>query len=290
MKKFVCVLLALLSCTMLFGCAADGKADVSNRDEAVISINGKNFTKGNFYDGMIANNADQIIIDKLVDMIYKKEISSDLTDIEKKAQEYVDEFKETAGDSLAFYLYIYGLTSLDDYYEEAMYSLKVEAIAEKYIKGKEEELINEQKPVKALVIECADAEKAAAALTALNNGMDLDQLVAQYATSTSTSEVVIIKDTNALDEAVINTILSSTAAGILPDVLKNSDSTKFYVVKITDTNVQNYYDEFVSVLLDNSVVTSDEVMGYYAKAGGFAIYDEEIFNNFKTNHKTYIND
>ena len=124
MKKTLCTLLAVLSLFLLVACGADGHADVSNRGEVLLSVDKTNFTKGQFYDAMVGSYADTIIINKLQDMIYAKEISDDFSELEAEANDIVENFKEAVGDLIDLYLSAYGFNSIEEYRQELLYSLK----------------------------------------------------------------------------------------------------------------------------------------------------------------------
>ncbi len=291
MKKAICALLAFLSLFLLVACGADSKADVSNRKEVILSVDKSDFTKGQFYDAMVGSYADSIIINKLRDMIYAKEISEDMSDIEERADKTVEDFKEAVGDLIDLYLNAYGFNSIEEYREELVSSLKTDKIVRHYCDEKMSDLLSAHKPVKARIIQCDSLEKAQEALKVFQSGENIDQAYTDFGTTAFTSQpVIVLSDDSAVDATLVAVISAQKENGVLPAVTADANEKYFYVAEIIDTDTSAFTDEFVDKLISSSKVSEDTALGFYAKKGGFRIYDEDIYNTFASKHKAYLSD
>jgi len=290
MKKFITVILVSLL-FVLSGCSskADGKADISNKDDAVLTINSQNFTRDNFYRSLMSTSGPAVVMQKLVSMVYAAEINEDDSSLIADAQKQADDLVANAGDMLDFYLYYAGVSTIEQYKEVMVYYNKIDAIVSKYVGEHMEELITAQAPKKFRMIACTSMENAEAALNALSEGTVWDEVVTLYNNSTnSTAERIVNKDTTSLDAALKSALEAITTNGLHKEVIADSNNANFYVVEMLDVDAHNFQDELSDSFLTDGIVTENDVLPAYAKKGNFQIYDEELYNAFKEQYPAYF--
>ncbi len=289
MKKIITVILVSLL-FVLSGCSkVDGKAEVSNKDEVVLTVAGKDYTKDSFFRSLIANSGSGVVIQKLVTLVYANEINADDSDLVADAQKQADDLVANAGEYLDFYLYYAGVSTIEQYKEVMVYYSKIEAIVNKYIGEHLEELITAQAPKQYRAIACNTMENAEAALNALQEGTVWDEVVTLYNVSTNTTDAKVVnKETSSLDAALKSALDAITTTGVHNEVIASSQGSTFYVVEILDTDAHNFQDAFSASLLTDSIVTENDVLPTYAKKGNFQIYDEDLYNAFKEQYPAYF--
>ena len=289
MKKLTVILLSALLLLTVSGCSkADGTADVTSKDEAVLTVGNTNYTKGTFYKAMTASGYESMVLQKLTEMIYASQISEDDSEVIRNAEDEANELVEMAGDYLDFYLYYYaGVSSIEEYKELMIYYSKLDAIADKYIDGHLDSLVEEAAPKYVRVIEFADEETAKEALQKIKDGASFEDVAVELGTYSYSGEEIVILKQSAIDTNLAEAVSNAENTGLL-DVVSGEEET-WYVAEITDTDYNNFKDAFYDALINEGVVAEDAVLGYFAKEGNFRIYDEDLYNSFKEAYPDFFN-
>ena len=289
MKKLTVILLSALLLISVSGCSkADGKAEVSSAEEAVLTVGNSNYSKGTFYKAMTASGYESMVIQKLTEMIYAAQISEDDSELIQNAEDEANELIEMSGNYLDFYLYYYaGVSSIEQYKELMVYYSKLDAIADKYIDGHIDSLVADTVPKYARVIEFADEETAKEALQKIKDGASFEDVAAELGTYSYTGEEIVLLKQSTADANLAEAVSNAEGTGLL-DVISGEEET-WYVAEITDTDYNNFKDAFYDALINEGVVAENTVLAYFAKEGNFKIYDEDLYNSFKETYPEFFN-
>ena len=285
MKK---ILLVILLCLLtLAGCSADPYADVSNADDAVISVDDTTYTKGQFYDAMISSDSATLVANKLVSMIYENIIGDD-SDLIAQADETLANFKTATGDYFLLYLSYYGYSSEETYYKDMVLYLKQDAIAQQYIDDNYDVLVTEYQPKMVRILQTSSSDDANTALAAIKAGADFAETTATYGNGNFTGVEQLIYSTSAdVSANVLTAINSYSEPGIMDAVVVNEEGTLYNVIEVTNTDASTFKDTFSSTLLNDLDITTTAIT-YYVRQGNFTVYDVDVYNALETANPDYL--
>lgn len=285
MKK---ILLVILLCLLtLAGCSADPYADVSNADDAVISVDDTTYTKGQFYDAMISSDSATLVANKLVSMIYENIIGDD-SDLIAQADETLANFKKATGDYFLLYLSYYGYSSEEAYYKDMVLYLKQDAIAQQYIDDNYDALVAEYQPKMVRILQTSSSDDANTALAAIKAGADFAETTATYGNGNFTGVEQLIYSTSAdVSANVLTAINSYSEPGIMDAVVVNDEGTLYNVIEVTNTDASTFKDTFSSTLLNDLDITTTAIT-YYVRQGNFTVYDVDVYNALETANPDYL--
>ena len=192
-KKVLGIMCALVVFT---GCSKSPK--LSNGEEVVASVDGKDFTANELYDAMKDQYGTTVLIRLVDSYIANQEIESD-DDAKVYAESLISQYKlsyKQAGRDFAQDLRSAGYDSEDELKQELISEYKMNEVTKKYVKetitDKEvekyyKENISEELNVKHILItadfaeDATDAEKAEAETVAYNKAVDLINMLDQGA-------------------------------------------------------------------------------------------------------------
>ena len=291
MKKLLYVLLVvLLLCTT--ACSADdGHATVTGSDDPIITIEGKDYTKNDFYEAMMAANATGVVLQKLSDMIYDVEIGTDDTEILAEAEKDVQDLKNTAGEMIDIYLQIYGYSSVEEYRMSVITYLKQNAIIKKYLNANFEENVKTIAPRKVQIIQAKSKEDADKALEELRAGKDFKEVAKQYSTTNFKGDVQIVhRNTTTIDEVIVDMLAVVTEPTLTSQPLMNVEKTYWYVVNFVETDPNQFKDELIEQLAAEDTKLSDKAFAYYAKKGNFKVFDIDLYKEMQKSYSDYLSE
>ena len=297
MKKLVKIaLLSFITVALLAGCK-DATATVSNPKEMLIKIGNVTVTKGDVYAEMMKDDASNTVVNLALKQIANAEVET-TDDIKKEAQSTYDDYKaqiESTGVDFETGLKQYGYASAEEFMDYCISTVKADRLLDKYIDENWDKLVEENKPVKAKMIwvdgsnGMEDAQKEAnEAIALLKSGMSFEEVSEKYNDRPAYAEekLYTLANNSTLDYNVLQFMLN-TATPTLSEALQANTGSAYYVVQVTNTNINQMKDEFITAY-KNMTNTRDTVFHNYFKAHKFTIYDSDVFNTVKANYPSYL--
>lgn len=281
MKKIILSLCALL---LLGGCS-DAHAKLKDEKTVLFTVGDESITKGEVYNTMVQNGSGYTAVTKSKQVILDKEVP--VTDeITASAEESFETYKSIYGESLDVALQSYGYKDADDFYNNSLLlSARTSELAKKYVEENFDTLVATYTPKQATVFTFTTEEDANNAKAALEENADPLTVASDFNSSSIGSPRIITTETD-LDVAAKNYILNATEAGI-SDVIIGNTVDNFYIIQITETDVNNIHDDVVTTLLGLPTTSTDSDL-YYFKKYGFKIYDRELYDNVEANYPNYL--
>ena len=297
MKKLVKIaLLSFITVALLAGCK-DATATVSNPKEMLIKIGNVTVTKGDVYAEMMKDDASNTVVNLALKQIANAEVET-TDDIKKEAQSTYDDYKaqiESTGVDFETGLKQYGYASAEEFMDYCISTVKADRLLDKYIDENWDKLVEENKPVKAKMIwvdgsnGMEDAQKEAnEAIALLKSGVSFEEVSEKYNDRQAYAEekLYTLANNSTLDYNVLQFMLN-TATPTLSEAIQANTGSAYYVVQVTNTNINQMKDEFITAY-KNMTNTRDTVFHNYFKAHKFTIYDIDVFNTVKSNYPSYL--
>ncbi|MBR2827418.1 MAG: hypothetical protein IKE78_07990 [Erysipelotrichaceae bacterium] len=297
MKKLVKIaLLSFITVALLAGCK-DATATVSNPKEMLIKIGNVTVTKGDVYAEMMKDDASNTVVNLALKQIANAEVET-TDDIKKEAQSTYDDYKaqiESTGVDFETGLKQYGYASAEEFMDYCISTVKADRLLDKYIDENWDKLVEENKPVKAKMIwvdgsnGMEDAQKEAnEAIALLKSGVSFEEVSEKYNDRSAYAEekLYTLANNSTLDYNVLQFMLN-TATPTLSEAIQANTGSAYYVVQVTNTNINQMKDEFIAAY-KNMTNTRDTVFHNYFKAHKFTIYDIDVFNTVKANYPSYL--
>lgn len=297
MKKLVKIaLLSFITVALLAGCK-DATATVSNPKEMLIKIGNVTVTKGDVYAEMMKDDASNTVVNLALKQIANAEVET-TDDIKKEAQSTYDDYKaqiESTGVDFETGLKQYGYASAEEFMDYCISTVKADRLLDKYIDENWDKLVEENKPVKAKMIwvdgsnGMEDAQKEAnEAIALLKSGVSFEEVSEKYNDRPAYAEekLYTLANNSTLDYNVLQFMLN-TATPTLSEAIQANTGSAYYVVQVTNTNINQMKDEFITAY-KNMTNTRDTVFHNYFKAHKFTIYDIDVFNTVKSNYPSYL--
>ncbi len=282
MKKLVKIaLLSFITVALLAGCK-DATATVSNPKEMLIKIGNVTVTKGDVYAEMMKDDASNTVVNLALKQIANAEVET-TDDIKKEAQSTYDDYKaqiESTGVDFETGLKQYGYASAEEFMDYCISTVKADRLLDKYIDENWDKLVEENKPVKAKMIwvdgsnGMEDAQKEAnEAIALLKSGVSFEEVSEKYNDRSAYAEekLYTLANNSTLDYNVLQFMLN-TATPTLSEAIQANTGSAYYVVQVTNTNINQMKDEFITAY-KNMTNTRDTVFHNYFKAHKFTIYD-----------------
>ena len=289
MKKILCTCcVALLF--MISGCK-DAVSGISDESTALITIGNTKITKGDIYEGLKSQGAVTSIINKVSAIIVEKEIP--LTDeIKKEAEESLATLKTYVGEEKwEQFLKDTGYATEEDYFNErVLLAARSGKITDKYLADDFANIIAKYKPMQVQVFETDSEETATKALAMIKEGKEVKDVVTELEAITENfnGETQVLTNENGLPANVWANVSKITEPNTVIDQIQfNLDLTSFYVVKVIDSNAENFKDLAIKVMATNQTI-QDDAFAYYLNKYNFTLYDIDAFNAFKVQAPNYI--
>ena len=269
-------LILLVAIFALSGCSTDPYAEISANEEAVISVDDKEYTRGQFYEALVSTNATALVTNKLIDMIYQEEIGDD-SEIIAEVNDVIDQLKASDESYFNLYLSYMGYTSEEAYINDMMLFSKQDALVGKYIEDNYDSMIEEYQPKMVRMLQSSDKEAANTALELIKDGADFKEMVATYGNDNYTGEPQLIHNasTNVSGNALL-AIQSYDSAQILDAVVVNVEGTLFNVIEIVDVDPISIKEDFIASLKQDDTIISEAITSF-VRAGNFTVYDKNVY-------------
>lgn len=269
-------LILLVAIFALSGCSTNPYAEISANEEAVISVDDKEYTRGQFYEALVSTNATALVTNKLIDMIYQEEIGDD-SEIIAEVNDVIDQLKASDESYFNLYLSYMGYTSEEAYINDMMLFSKQDALVGKYIEDNYDSMIEEYQPKMVRMLQSSDKEAANTALELIKDGADFKEMVATYGNDNYTGEPQLIHNasTNVSGNALL-AIQSYDSAQILDAVVVNVEGTLFNVIEIVDVDPISIKEDFIATLKQDDTIISEAITSF-VRAGNFTVYDKNVY-------------
>lgn len=280
MKKLIALLLLSVS---LMACSSNSATSIQNGEEVLFKIEDTPVTKGKIYDMLrFQNVTSQIIVTKSQEMLVSNAV--EITDeIKEAAATNLKEAKESLGD---FFAIRYGEAS-DEELLETMFipAAQQEKFLTDYFNTHKDEIINTDKPVKAHVLYFDTEEAATSALTQLNEGKDISEIItnlgsAQKANLNTKEPVILAQDGM---PTIVSEFLKSEEAQAKQwskAVLSNNEG--YYLAKLDNADSAALADEYADTYLKNPTKLQTLMIKVF-KDAKFEVYDQAVYDAFKSN-------
>ncbi len=286
MKKLL--ILALISVLFMVGCSSDDPyASISEKDSAVVTVDGNSYTRGQFYDALVSTNATALVTNKLVDMMYE-DIIGDESVILDQVNEVLEQLK--TGDESYFKLYLsyMGYTSEETYVNDMILFSKQDALVGKYIEDNYDQFITDYQPKMVRMLQTSDKDKAEEALALIKDGASFLETTTTYGNGNYNGQTQLIHNQSEnVSSNVLLAIQSYDEATILDAVVVNTEGTLFTVIEITDVDSTSLKDEFVSSLKQIDEVI-DTAITSYVRAGNFTVFDKNVFDALNQTNPNFL--
>ena len=275
MKKIVKVFAAAMALSVLAGCT-DATAKLPDSTSAVFSVGSKTVTKGDIYAMMNASSGAVTAVNNANRVIARAEI--EVTDeMKESAQSTMDSYKTYYGDTFTTYLEQMGMTDEEYLNDYLIPSLQAEKLSSKYVEENFAKIISMYSPRKATILSFSSEDDANAALSELKDGSKDAATAAKdhNSTSTGTSSIYTLESTDI--DSTVRTVLNSSKPDDGWTMVPASDSSSYVVLKVDDSDPENFRDEAVETLAALTNVQNDSTT-YWFKKYGFHIYDKTIYD------------
>lgn len=290
MKKLSLVLCAFAMLMTLSGCK-DARADISNGSETLVTVGKESVKQSDIYE-LLKTSAGPTTISLIQDEIAKKEKITLDKDAKAEAKESLASLKQSFGTEEAFKEALKNANIKDenDYLEKIGYpAQKNIELVKKYIKDNEKAVFEKYHPIKAVVIQTKSKENGTKALNALKDGDKPTAIAKQYGDTTSFDGSESVYFANAKVPAVVFDKMAATSKkGVIDEVIEDSASQTYFVVKIINLDPNSYKDEATKEIAKNSGDIVNEMLTHYLKKYHFTIYDKDIYDQIKRSNESYI--
>ncbi len=281
MKKLLCALLALL---VLSGCSNTGTA-VSDPQGVVLTINEKEYTREELYSFMVANGASYYVVNEAQKLILNAEVPQ-TEEMVTTAEESMAGFKEMFGESFLPYLQSMGYPTEESYLNDLVVAEQLKVLDRQYIESNYETLAARFAPKQFQLLEYADEASATNAIAELDAGTDFEEVAANTG-STNTGAPLIYTTQSTFDLNVLYELESLSIGEHSPVTVPSSDTTKYYVVKLLETDTTVLKEDVINELMTLGA-TAEETITHYFGEYDFQIYDPTIHEQVSVNYPTFL--
>lgn len=293
MKKTITLSCAAFLLLTLSGCK-DASVDISNGDDILFTVGSTKVTNGDIFHPIFLSSGFNEVNAQVSKIIYDKEVPVD-DEITAEAKKSMDEFKASAKDNLSAILKQYGCADEEEYYNKYILpNIQNTRLAKKFLEANAEDQITTYKPVKARIIACTSEGNAKNALTAVQGGESFEATAKAYGkTDTYTGAEIVVNQSSQLPSVVWSRISVITdKEAMINEVITdstNAENPVYYVVKVTNTNaLEDFKEEALQSILDQSSSLRQEAMVYYLKQYQFRVYDIDIYNSYQSSMPDYL--
>ena len=309
MKKLLTLVCAFTMLASLVACGGNENTNVTNGNETLVSVGSSKVTKEDIYNAMKPQTGSAALLELVQEKLYELE-GVTLTDEMKKEAEktYTDLLADYDNDEEAFFSVLamyYGVSvsNKEEYLEQLEYPGMLSAeLIKKYILAESETLFETYKPRKAIIIQCESEANAKKALEAMKENKDATQIAKDFGKKDSTytgNETIYISQSSVAASAFAK-LSEATSAGVIDEVISDTTTTTdsetneevattlYYVVKVIDTDPNNFKDEAVDTIRNTVSSINTSMMEYYLKKHDFKIYDLDLYDAIKESNPTYL--
>lgn len=283
MKKMIVLCLAML---MLTACS-QSQTMVSDPDEKIISGDGVNYTKQDLFNDLKKNDFTNIVLADLTEKIADFE-EVDTTKVDEEVTEYVNNMKETYGDSYEAIIEYYG--GEESFSDNLRSNYLLEAIEEKYCETNYDSLVTEYTPVLAKVVSFEDQATAEKMIADINGGASFEDAAKTAGIQTTVSDTVYTKVSDVNNEVWTYLSEAETIGLCESPIVSLKDSTNsdgsvsttqtYYVIEITGLDANEFREDFYDAVISD--IGSATVYNYYFNKYNVEVYDQQVYEKLST--------
>lgn len=275
-------LLIVFTTLLLIGCAQAPETQISNKDDVIVTVNGKSITKGDVYTMMshqdISSDIVNLAKDYLVDS--KVEVTEEL---KKEAQKFLTEQKELLGE---FFKTYYGELTDEELLEEYFIPAQKQVqLMKAYFDANKDAILEANKPLKYLELTFDTQEKAEQALTRIKANEDIKKVVEELGTKGANYQFEATVGSTSTIPAIVSEYLKSDEAKQLTWIktpLKDTTTQKYLLIKTEELDSKKLMDEYRDVFASESA-NIDKVFTEEFKNEDFRVYDQAIYDSIISN-------
>lgn len=278
MKKLLVSTCAALF--LLYGCS-DAHSSMTTNDE-VFKVGNTSVNTNDIYAVLLPGTGSSTAVNVLQTKLLA-ELFPINEEIEKAADEFVNETKKNVGDTFEEQLKNAGFNDIEDYKAKvAIPNAQNKELTKLYVNDHFEDLSATFFPSKAQVLQFSSEQEAKEAHEKIMSGADIVSVGEDLGTSSTYSgkEEVYVKGSGLPDEA-LKTLVGVEAG--LQDVISAASAegaVAYYVVNVVSSDPTSFQEEAVELISGNNEVSTD-ASSYYFREHKFKIYDKTIYDYIK---------
>lgn len=294
MKNIKLFILAIVACLLLAGCG-NKTANVSSND-VLIQFGKNKITKSDLYYQMLEADSGLTVINEVTKVVLDAEIET-TDELVNEAKSELESMREDLEGDLSGLLTSYGFETEDELLQQIIYSLKSDALIDKYIDENYDTIFEEYSPFKAKMIYIAidtdtDSEGEAAKAEAQNildqlkAGASFDDLAKEHSDKASLATETLYNSNSTIDYNVLK-YAQTVSSPSLSEVMLSNDSNGYYIAQITVTNKEQLREDFVASLKKDTDFTTSVESSYF-RAHNFQVYDKKTYDYIKGTYSSYL--
>ena len=282
MKKVITLLFALL---LLVGCSSKGYSKLSDGSEVIFTgPNNESFTKNDLYESLKISSVDAVENDILDKIAESEEL--DLTDVEAEADELVEMYQQLGYET--YIIQYYG--SIEAFKKYYMSSGILTLLTNLYVEENYEIFKADDKPVKMKMANFETEEIANKVIEEVNNGSTFEMACANNGYTNEVSEAIYLDSDSDLDYNIKEYLNSTDTTGLSTVIEGSASNTNedlhiYYVLDITDRDVDNFKDEYITEKVADC--DSDDVKNYMFNKHDIEFYDQDIYELMKSEYEVF---
>jgi len=289
MKKLISIITLALVLVSAAGCSTtDAVANISDKDTALVTIGDEEITKGDVYTYMNNQDLSSMVIEDCDSVIYDKYVTlsqDKLDEIDEQIDETIVQYG--GEDTFVSTLQAYGFADLDDYRNNLINSAKADELTVMYVTNNLDTYTTKYQPKMIQYMEFDNIDDANNAQDLLANGASFSDVATEIVYTDPIEPVIATIYSTDIASTIIQTIAEVNETGLLSTVITDDTNSLYYVVNVTDVDVANFQDSFVSFLTTQSDIAKEAKISYYDEMG-FAIYDINLYNSFLSSNADYL--
>lgn len=282
MKKVITLLFALL---LLVGCSSKGYSKLSDGSEVIFTgPNNESFTKNDLYESLKISSVDAVENDILDKIAESEEL--DLTDVETEADGLVEMYQQLGYET--YIIQYYG--SIEAFKKYYISSGILTLLTNLYVEENYEIFKADDKPVKMKMANFETEEIANKVIEEVNNGSTFEMACANNGYTNEVSEAIYLDSDSDLDYNIKEYLNSTDTTGLSTVIEGSASNTNedlhiYYVLDITDRDVDNFKDEYITEKVADC--DSDDVKNYMFNKHDIEFYDQDIYELMKSEYEVF---
>ncbi len=284
MKKLVMI----LAVVFLMSACSDASVKVSKSSTALITVGTETITKGKLFSTFMSRYPSETVLKMATRNILAKVVPVDAI-IKASADEALASMKNTWKTDFLTFLTTYGFASEKEYYDNDLtVTAQTNALTSKYMTDNYDLIVTTYLPRKVRVIQTSTTENAVKAIAEIKNGANFEATAVKYSSASYKGAEQIVTTQSTLFAAALKFATERTVPGLTDSPVEDTPNKVFYVVQVTDADPSKFKDALLTNLKADKKFQEIALLSYF-KAGKFKVYDKTIYDEFKQNFATYLN-
>ncbi len=281
MKKLLTLLTALL---LLTGCS-NGSAKITDGSAAVVTLGDQSLTRNELYGYMNSVAGSYFAVTSAHKFVLDAEVPA-TEEMIASAEATLTSYEGMLGEQYEYYILSMGYASIDAFKETLVQNAQLTALYNKYITENFTTLSAKYAPKKIQLMTFDNEDAANIALDAINSGADFVTTASDNGSSVS-GEATVITNQTSYETVVQYEINNLKANETSSQVIVNDDASKFYIVRVLESDPTAFQEEAVNAISAISSI-SNEAVEHYFKIYKFKIYDYDLYNALVESYENLI--